>query len=174
MRIPVIVNGDIVDAASAAVALEQSGADALMLGRGAYGRPWIARSWDAPPLEARLAVALDHFADTLRFYGDALGLRVFRKHLGWYVEPSHGREAKSQLCRLATPRAVEEALPHCGATRPAAWPLDHGAMIATSGKYVATRVVSRVSSGHPWVAACAPTKKSGSTPVLLPPTSPVA
>ena len=110
VRIPVIVNGDIVEAASADEALAQSGADAAMIGRGAYGRPWIGRGWDAPPLEARLAVALDHFADTLKFYGDAHGVRVFRKHLGWYVEPICGRAVKSRLCRLTQPREVEDAL----------------------------------------------------------------
>ncbi len=110
VRIPVIVNGDVVDAASANAALAQSGADAIMIGRGAYGRPWIARSWDEPASGTRLAIALDHFADTLRFYGDAHGVRVFRKHLGWYVERFAGREAKSRLCRLGTVREVEEAL----------------------------------------------------------------
>jgi tRNA-dihydrouridine synthase B len=69
-----------------------------------------------PDLEARLAIALDHLADTLRFYGDALGLRVFRKHLGWYVEHAPWgdavmrRAAKSELCRLTSARAVEVAL----------------------------------------------------------------
>ncbi|HWA91769.1 MAG TPA: tRNA-dihydrouridine synthase [Rhizomicrobium sp.] len=110
VRIPVIVNGDIVDAASADEALKQSDADAVMVGRGAYGRPWIGRTWHEPTLETRLAIALDHFADTLRFYGDALGVRVFRKHLGWYVERVAGREAKARLCRLAAPREVEDAL----------------------------------------------------------------
>ncbi|MBV9990011.1 MAG: tRNA-dihydrouridine synthase [Alphaproteobacteria bacterium] len=110
VRIPVIVNGDIVDAASAEAALAQSGADAVMVGRGAYGRPWIGRRWDAPAPEARLAIALDHFADTLKLYGDVHGVRVFRKHLGWYVEGDAGREAKSLLCRLTVPREVEDAL----------------------------------------------------------------
>jgi tRNA-dihydrouridine synthase B len=112
VRIPVIVNGDVIDAASALAALAGSGADAVMIGRGAYGRPWIARDWDEPPLETRLAIALDHFADTLSFYGDALGVRVFRKHLGWYVEkaPFGGREVKSRLCRLTSPCEVEDAL----------------------------------------------------------------
>ena len=120
VRIPVIVNGDVVDVASAREALAQSGADAIMIGRGAYGRPWIASVLGGrmrePDLEMRLAVALDHFADTLRFYGDALGLRVFRKHLGWYVEhapwgdAAARRAAKSQLCRLNSARAVEDAL----------------------------------------------------------------
>src|ERR1700710_32376 len=85
--VPVIVNGDIVDAASARAALAQSGADAVMIGRGAYGRPWIAGAIDAalrgggdarePGLEERLGIALEHLADSLRFYGDRLGLKIF-------------------------------------------------------------------------------------------------
>jgi len=77
VRIPVIVNGDIVDATSAREALKQSGTDAVMIGRGGYGRPWIAREIGRalhdggdiaePGLTARLAIALDHFHDTLRF-----------------------------------------------------------------------------------------------------------
>ena len=127
VRIPVIVNGDIVDAASARTALAQSGADAVMIGRGAYGRPWIAaalaralRDGGAavePDHGARLAIVLEHFADSLRFYGDTLGLKVFRKHLAWYIEtagvPASAparREAKAQLCRMSDPRAVEAAL----------------------------------------------------------------
>jgi nifR3 family TIM-barrel protein len=127
VTIPVIVNGDVIDAQTARTALAQSGADAIMIGRGAYGRPWIAAGIDRalatgepiaePNLIDRLAVVLDHFADSLRFYGDALGLKVFRKHLGWYVEnaPWHGsaevrRAAKSALCRLDSPAEVETAL----------------------------------------------------------------
>jgi tRNA-dihydrouridine synthase B len=126
VAIPVIVNGDIVDAASARDALAQSGADAVMIGRGAYGRPWIAAAIDAaldhggeiaePDMPARLAVALDHLADSIAFYGDEHGVRIFRKHLGWYVEnapfgdAAARRAAKSRLCRLADGRAVEAAL----------------------------------------------------------------
>lgn len=127
VRIPVIVNGDIVDAASARAALAQSGADALMIGRGAYGRPWIAAALERalrdggeivePALGERLAIVLAHFQDSLRFYGDALGVKIFRKHLGWYIEkaplPAEAqarREAKSRLCRLTNPREVEAAL----------------------------------------------------------------
>lgn len=124
-RLPLIVNGDVTDEATARAALNQSGADAVMIGRGAYGRPWIAAAIDRalrtgetmvepPPLE-RLRIALDHFRESLRFYGDALGLRVFRKHLGWYVEHAPipvglRRTAKSTLCRLTAPREVETAL----------------------------------------------------------------
>jgi tRNA-dihydrouridine synthase len=127
IQLPVIVNGDITDACSAQLALAQSGADALMIGRGAYGRPWIAAALqealeDGVPLKepaplAQLAIALDHLLESLRFYGDALGLRVFRKHLGWYVETAtlplaaeRRRAAKSALCRLETPGAVETGL----------------------------------------------------------------
>ncbi len=118
VSIPVIVNGDITDVTSARTALAQSGADAVMIGRGAYGRPWIASSLDRvlngeafaePEGEARLAIVLDHFRESLRFYGDEHGLKIFRKHLGWYVDPI-SRAARSALCRLTDPRAVEAAL----------------------------------------------------------------
>ncbi len=126
VSIPVVVNGDVVDLASARQALEQSGADGVMIGRGAYGRPWIARSIEAalaggaepePESSERLAVVLEHFAETLGFYGDRVGLRIFRKHLGWYVErapwpadPAERRLAKGRLCRLEDPAMIEREL----------------------------------------------------------------
>ncbi len=126
VKIPVVVNGDIVDADSARRALAQSGADAVMIGRGAYGRPWLAREIDAalsdgsasaPDLDERLTIALAHLAETLAFYGDRIGLKIFRKHLGWYIEgasqPASAedrRAAKSRLCRLDNPREVEAGL----------------------------------------------------------------
>ena len=124
--VPVIVNGDIVDAASAREALAKSGADAVMVGRGVYGRPWIAaeieaglagQAFEAPGVEERLAIALEHFRASLEFYGDKLGLRVFRKHLAAYVEnapwPQEAearRSARSWLCRLEDPSRVERGL----------------------------------------------------------------
>jgi tRNA-dihydrouridine synthase B len=125
--LPVIVNGDITDAVSAAEALKQSGADAVMIGRGACGRPWIAAAVNRalldgtplqePGMEERLALVLEHFRDTLCFYGDRAGLRIFRKHLAWYVEKAprpldaaRRRAAKSALCRIEEPTAVETAL----------------------------------------------------------------
>jgi tRNA-dihydrouridine synthase B len=90
-RLPVIVNGDIVDPTTARDALAQSGADAVMIGRAALGKPWIARTvasalqsggaMEEPDLQARLAVILEHFQESLAFYGDRLGLKTFRKHL---------------------------------------------------------------------------------------------
>jgi tRNA-dihydrouridine synthase B len=126
--LPVIVNGDITDAAAAREALRQSGADAVMLGRGVYGRPWIAAAIERalnddaplaePDREERLGVVLDHFRDSLAFYGGgSLGLKMFRKHLGWYVEQAPWpacaqarREAKARLCRLDDPLDVEREL----------------------------------------------------------------
>lgn len=124
--VPVIVNGDIRDSASAARALEESGADAVMVGRGVYGRPWIAPwieaglsggAFEEPDREARLEVVLQHLSETLAFYGDRTGLRIFRKHLAAYVEeaatpadPAGRAEARRRLCRMETPREVEAGL----------------------------------------------------------------
>jgi nifR3 family TIM-barrel protein len=126
VSIPVVVNGDITDGPSARAALEASRADAVMVGRAVYGRPWIAaqieaeldgRPFEAPDAPTRLGVALDHFRDSLAFYGDRLGLRIFRKHLAAYIEqapwPASAktrRAARSELCRLEDPKAVEAAL----------------------------------------------------------------
>ena len=126
-NLPLIVNGDIVDEASARSALALSGADALMIGRGAYGRPWIASALDRalsnstafaePDLVDRLGIVLEHFRDSLRFHGDLHGVKIFRKHLGWYVErapypvsAAERRQAKARLCRLTAPREIEAAL----------------------------------------------------------------
>jgi tRNA-dihydrouridine synthase B len=126
-KLPVIVNGDIVDSQSAREAMAQSGADAVMLGRGSYGRPWIAAAIDAdlsrsgsagePCLAARRLIALEHFRDSLRFYGDEHGVKIFRKHLGWYIERAEQprnavarRETRARLCRLISPREIEQAL----------------------------------------------------------------
>jgi nifR3 family TIM-barrel protein len=126
VSIPVIVNGDVTDGASARAALQASGADAVMVGRAVYGRPWISaqieselagRAYQAPALEARLEIVLDHFRDSLAFYGDRLGLKIFRKHLAAYIEQAPWpmsaevrREARSRLCRLEEAPAVERGL----------------------------------------------------------------
>jgi tRNA-dihydrouridine synthase len=116
----------VVDPASAKAALEQSGADGVMIGRGAYGRPWLAGQLESaltgadvpePELEERLDIALTHFDDALGFYGERLGLKIFRKHLGWYVEAgpapadaAERRRIKGQLCRLEQPHEVRAGL----------------------------------------------------------------
>jgi nifR3 family TIM-barrel protein len=124
--VPVIVNGDITDGATARQALDASGADAVMIGRGVVGRPWVSaqieaelagHAFEAPDVETRLAIVLDHFRDSLAFYGDRLGLKIFRKHLAAYIEqapwPADSQErraARARLCRLETPGEVEAAL----------------------------------------------------------------
>jgi tRNA-dihydrouridine synthase B len=126
VTIPVIVNGDIIDLKSAKLALYQSGADGLMLGRGVYGRPWLAHlleqglsgvELDEPNLTDRLSIIVEHFQRSLSFYGIDLGLKMFKKHLGWYIEaapydpnPSQRRLDKASLCRLDTPQAIEKSL----------------------------------------------------------------
>lgn len=125
--LPVVVNGDIVCAATARQALAASGADAVMIGRGVYGRPWVVAGIEAalaggaeveePGVEMRLAIVLEHMAETLSFYGERLGLKIFRKHLGWYVQQAPWpacadtrRAAKSALCRLESALDVERGL----------------------------------------------------------------
>jgi len=96
--VPVVVNGDIVTLENARTALELSGANAVMIGRGAYGQPWrvgaVARALatGASRLEAAPEgisdIVQEHYAAVLSHYGVELGVRVARKHLGWYLETS--------------------------------------------------------------------------------------
>ncbi|QUJ77616.1 tRNA dihydrouridine synthase DusB [Sulfitobacter albidus] len=96
VRIPVIANGDIVDTATARMALAQSGAAGVMIGRGVQGQPWllaqVAHALHGTPApqvpagEALVQLVAEHHAAMLDFYGPDLGLRVARKHLGWYME----------------------------------------------------------------------------------------
>ena len=127
VSIPVIVNGDIVDVASAQAALAQSGADGVMIGRGIYGRPWFAGDLDtalndnqampAIDLTRRADILLEHMQASLAFYGDGLGLRMFKKHLGAYVEasthhpdPLVRRQDKARLCRMDSAHEIETAV----------------------------------------------------------------
>ncbi len=94
--IPLIANGDIVDAQSATRAMAQSGANGVMVGRGAQGRPWVLRDIaaglsgqtraDTPKGAALFQIIVRHYEDMLSFYGKTLGAKVARKHLGWYLD----------------------------------------------------------------------------------------
>ncbi len=113
--IPVIANGDIVDAAGADRALALSGADGVMVGRGAQGRPWaLAEIADGAPRAPRGPALTDlivaHYEAILAFYGRDVGLRVARKHLGWYLAPLGAAALRARLMALTEPAAVIAAL----------------------------------------------------------------
>lgn len=103
LRIPVVANGDIDSPAKAASVLKATGADALMVGRAAQGRPWLFReikhfletgTYLAPPLVAEVRrLLLEHLADHYSLYGAYMGCRSARKHIGWYVRDLPGGEA---------------------------------------------------------------------------------
>lgn len=112
-RIPVVANGDITTPEKAKYVLEVTGADAIMIGRAAQGRPWIFREIDhylktgtylPAPLVSEVKALLDrHLREHYAFYGEFMGVRTARKHIGWYVEDLVDGEAfRQQMNKLET------------------------------------------------------------------------
>ena len=122
VRVPVIANGDIVTTGDAKQALEQSGAEGVMVGRGAQGQPWrlaqiAAALWGAPAPEVPQGAALAdlvgrHYEAILGVYGTQIGLRAARKHLGWYMEAANTpAPLRRDILTEATPARVLAYLP---------------------------------------------------------------
>jgi tRNA-dihydrouridine synthase B len=121
VHLPVIANGDIVDLETARQALALSGADGVMIGRGAYGRPWrlaqIAAGLEGRPVppdpspEEKLELILEHHTLMLELYGRQVGTRNARKHLAWYLgDLPNGRALAGDINRLDDPDAVASRL----------------------------------------------------------------
>ncbi len=144
LAIPVVANGDITSPEKAREVLRATGADAIMVGRAAQGRPWIFREIThflatgehlAPPLVAELRrLLLAHLQEHYSLYGEVMGVRTARKHIGWYVRTLPGGEAFRQAMNLledtsAQLRAVANYLDALAGTmdRLPAWSADAGA-----------------------------------------------
>ncbi|HEY6773389.1 MAG TPA: tRNA dihydrouridine synthase DusB, partial [Oxalicibacterium sp.] len=111
VSIPVVANGDITTPEKAQYVLQQTGADAVMIGRAAQGRPWIFREIDhylrtgthlpSPQVTEVKMLMHEHLRAHYAFYGDYLGVRTARKHIGWYVRDLEGGEVfRQQMNRI--------------------------------------------------------------------------
>jgi tRNA-dihydrouridine synthase B len=121
VSIPVIVNGDILTFGDVVQALEQSGADGVMIGRGCYGRPWFLRqvmqylrsgeTLPDPAITEQKQILLDHFADMLEHYGPERGAPIARKHIGWYSKGLNGSaEFRTGVNRTRNPAEVRDLI----------------------------------------------------------------
>ena len=117
----VIANGDVTSVERARAILDVSGADGVMIGRGTYGRPWFPRQaahylktgrrLPDPSIEDRYRIARRHLDAMLTYYGTTAGLRMARKHLGWYSKGlTRSAEFRAEVMRLDDVGAVKEAL----------------------------------------------------------------
>lgn len=112
ISVPFIANGDVETPEDAAEILRRSGADAVMIGRGAQGRPWqagVLAGHEAPNTEEIPSLAVEHYEAMLAFYGVEAGVRHARKHLGWYLDRARvavSGEVRAAVLTSKNPREV--------------------------------------------------------------------